>query len=131
MPHFEVDWDRRALGAAVEGRAEAWFLAHHGTSRLIARNFACKTGEIDLIFELEGARGRELVFVEVRARQKGGWVTGIESVTPTKRKRLSRAIARFVAAYRGSARAARVDILVWQMEGDAGTWTHYPNVRLD
>ncbi|MCM2279367.1 MAG: YraN family protein [Oligoflexia bacterium] len=102
--------------------AEAYLLAA-GNRTLLARNFRCKAGEIDLVFE---ERGVELVFVEVRCRLKGGWVDGVSSVTFGKQRRLKRAIAQFLARYRGQARSARVDLLAW----DGKAWEHLRDLRL-
>ncbi len=136
---MQTTLDKRAFGLRIENRAETWFTSKYPRARLVARNFTCKSGEIDLIFDVAG----ELVFVEVRARVRGAWVSGIESVTLRKRKRLERAIGVFLSRYRGSARTLRVDVLVFEMEsgmvselvwdqaGESGSWIHYPNVRLD
>ena len=43
--------------------------------RWLARNFLCRRGELDLVFEQTLATGaRELVLVEVRARRDGSWM---------------------------------------------------------
>lgn len=122
-------------GLQVESHAAEWFLAHHPNSRLIARNFRCKGGELDLVFEEEIAvdsaeavteGALELVFVEVRARREGSWVSGLESVGFRKRLRLGRAIQHFMVKYRGVASSARCDVLAW----DGRRWMHVPNVWL-
>lgn len=115
-------------GKAIEAQAEAWLERRYaGRARLVARGFRCKQGELDLVFELQEARGIELVFVEVRARGEGAWVDGLESVGPVKRRRLARTISVFLARYRGRARSARVDIVAW----NGREWRHVVNVRLD
>ena len=52
--------------------------------RILARNWRCRHGEIDLIAE----EGGTLVFAEVRMRSGGGFGGAAESVTAAKRERL-------------------------------------------
>jgi putative endonuclease len=52
--------------------------------RLLARNWRCRHGEIDLIAE----EGGTLVFAEVRMRSGSGFGGAAESVTTAKRQRL-------------------------------------------
>lgn len=60
--------------------------------RLQARNFSCKTGEIDLIM-----RDREtLVFVEVRFRQSNDFGRALETVTAKKQRKLLATANRFL-----------------------------------
>lgn len=55
---------------------------------LLASNWRCKGGEIDLI----ARHGNRLVFVEVRARRAESVDPALESITPHKRERLLTAI---------------------------------------
>jgi putative endonuclease len=52
--------------------------------RLIERNFTSRSGEIDIIMR----DGNEWVFVEVRLRESLEFGGGLESVTPSKQKKL-------------------------------------------
>ena len=52
--------------------------------RVLARNWRCRHGEIDLVAE----EGRTLVFAEVRYRSGEGFGGAAESVTAAKRARL-------------------------------------------
>lgn len=69
-------------GRAMEDRALAW-LEGRGL-KLVTRNFRCRGGEIDLILR----EGRELVFVEVRARSSNSHGGAAASITPAKQQRL-------------------------------------------
>jgi len=72
-------------GAAAEALA-AEFLVAHGLT-IIARNYRCRSGEIDLI-----ARDRDtLVFVEVRLRSSAAFGGAAASITAAKRQRIARA----------------------------------------
>ena len=75
---------RAMLGARAERRAER-FLKRRGL-RTVARNYARRTGEIDLVM----LHGDVLVFVEVRYRGEGAWSGGLESVDRNKQRRLWR-----------------------------------------
>jgi len=78
---------RQALGARGEDQAAAWYRAQG--YQIVARNWRCREGEIDLIC----ARGRTLVFCEVKTRSSLAYGHPAEAVTPTKQRRL-RTLAR-------------------------------------
>jgi len=78
-------------GAQAEALA-AGFLAARGL-RVLARNYRCRAGEIDLI-----ARDRDIiVFVEVRLRSSNAFGGAAASITATKRRRLERAARHYLA----------------------------------
>ncbi len=52
--------------------------------RIVASNYRCKSGEIDLIAEESG----HLVFIEVRAKRTNSYGSPAESVTHVKQQRL-------------------------------------------
>lgn len=78
---------------------------------LLARNFACRHGELDLVMRDRDA----IVFVEVRYRRNGAtsrFGGGIDSVGPQKRARLTRAASAYLAAHPQFARCAcRFDVV--------------------
>ncbi len=97
---------RLRLGAAGEQRAAAWYVAQGYT--VIARNWRCREGEIDLIC----ASGRVLVICEVKTRSSLAYGHPAEAVTPTKQRRL-RTLARvWLAEQEGQiwAEAIRFDV---------------------
>ena len=82
-------------GAAAEALA-ARFLAARGLT-IVARNYRCRSGEIDLI-----ARERDtLVFVEVRLRSSDAFGGARASITAAKRRRLERAAGHYLAQIGG------------------------------
>ncbi len=81
-----------ALGALAEDAA-ADFLTGRGL-RLLARNYHCRFGEIDLIM----TEGHTLVFVEVRYRRGKSFGGAVESITAAKREKLLRAARHYLAA---------------------------------
>jgi len=74
--------------------------------RILARNWRCRHGEIDLIAEERGT----LVFAEVRMRSPGGFGGAAESVTAAKRARIV-AAARLYLTRRPEA-ACRFDVFL-------------------
>ena len=84
--------------------------------RVLARNWRCRLGEIDLIAEEEGT----LVFAEVRLRSAGGFGGAAESVTAAKRSRLL-AAARLYLAGKPEA-ACRFDVFLVEGEPRQVRW---------
>ena len=62
MPEFQNGINKRALGARYE-RMAGRFLEEQGL-RILAYNFRCRWGEIDLV----AREGKTLAFVEVKYR---------------------------------------------------------------
>lgn len=73
---------RLRLGAVGEDRAAAWYVAQGYT--VVARNWRCREGEIDVIC----TRGGTLVFCEVKTRSSLAYGHPAEAVTPAKQRRL-------------------------------------------
>lgn len=74
--------------------------------RIVARNWRCRHGEIDLIAE----DGAVLVFAEVRLRRAAAFGGAGESITAAKRARLLAAARLYLAGRRE--RACRFDVLL-------------------
>jgi putative endonuclease len=77
---------RRSLGNAGEATAAAWYEANG--YQVVARNWRCRQGEIDLIVR----RGHLIAFCEVKTRRSQAFGQPAEAVTREKRARL-RAVA--------------------------------------
>lgn len=112
----------RSHGSRIETEALEYFNQRRRI-RVLALNYARRTGEIDLILEEERGGRVELVFVEVRARENGALQSGIESVGLAKRLKLVRTARQFLVRYKGPASAIRFDILDWDGRG----WAHLEN----
>lgn len=80
------------LGQSAESHAET-FLKTHGL-KLVARNWRCRFGEIDLIMQ----DGATLVFIEVRLRSRSDFGGAAASVTPAKQKKLLAAARQYLGA---------------------------------
>jgi len=75
---------------------------------LLARNYRCRRGEIDLVMR----EGQTVVFVEVRLRRRGGYGTAADSVTAAKRDKLIHSALHFLGARPGLAgRPVRFDVM--------------------
>ncbi|WP_370855808.1 YraN family protein [Pandoraea communis] len=103
------------LGESFEGRAQT-LLERRGW-RLVARNYRCRGGEIDLIMR---DRAGVLVFVEVRARSRSDFGGAAESITRTKRRRLALA-ARHYLLRRPAARC-RFDVVAFDGHPPVACW---------
>jgi len=91
-----VSQGRCRLGRRGEEVA-AQYLLRRGC-RILARNYRCPLGELDLVAEEDGV----IVFVEVKTRRGGRAGTGAQAVTTHKRRRLLR-LARYYLAVHGLA----------------------------
>jgi putative endonuclease len=80
----------RSAGDAAEAHAQA-FLEQRGL-RLLERNWACRSGELDLVM----LDGDTVVFVEVRYRRHAGWGGALASVDARKQQKLIRAAQLFL-----------------------------------
>ncbi len=81
---------RQGLGRRGEDLAATWY-ADHGYE-VLARNWRCRTGELDLIV----AQGRLVVFCEVKSRTTDLFGTPAEAVTRAKQTRIRRLAARWL-----------------------------------
>lgn len=95
-----------AVGEQAERHAER-YLRDRGYD-LLARNYSCRAGELDLIMR----KGDTLVFVEVRYRRGAGFGGPAESIDANKRKRLRTTAEHFLQRYRGEAyESCRFDVM--------------------
>jgi putative endonuclease len=96
---------RRALGAAGEARAAAWYRARG--YRIVAQNWRCREGEIDLVAVRRGV----LVVVEVKTRRTDRFGAPAEAVTRSKQLRLRRLAVRFLQETDARPRSIRFDVV--------------------
>ncbi len=85
--------------------------------RVLARNWRCRHGEIDLVAE----EGGTLVFAEVRLRHDARFGGAAESITAAKRSRLLAAARLYLS--RRPETACRFDVLLLDsLEADRIQW---------
>lgn len=96
---------RSRLGKSAEIAAAAE-LGRRGY-RIVASNYSCRTGEIDLIAEHLDS----LVFVEVRCKRTDAFGTPAESVTPAKQRKIIATAQHYLEANKFWDRACRFDVV--------------------
>lgn len=92
------------IGASAEALA-CQYLQQQGL-KLIAKNFRCKSGEIDLIMQ----EGQTLVFVEVRLRSNRRFGDAGSSIDTNKQRKLIRAAEHYLQLHGNH--ACRFDALL-------------------
>ena len=112
---------RVTIGKEGEQAAED-YLSQHGY-RILARNWRCEAGEIDIVAEW----GETIVFVEVRSRKAySRFGEPEESVDARKQRRIRRASEWFLRQYRLFDRKVRFDVIGIRWEGAKADIHHIP-----
>jgi len=78
--------------------------------KIIARNWHCRQGELDIVAVLPEALVKTIVVVEVRARASNYFGSAFESVTQAKQTKLRIAIKKFLDSHKFSYSAVRFDV---------------------
>jgi putative endonuclease len=115
---------RRRLGNFGEAAAAA-HLTRQGYT-LLARQWRCSAGEIDLVAQQRDV----LVFVEVRTRRGGAYGSPEESITAAKQARLVALAYAYLAAHElGDAQPWRIDVIAIEVDGRGriSRLEHLPN----
>jgi putative endonuclease len=95
---------RRLLGVEGEAAAARWYQAHG--YEVVARNWRCAEGELDLVAK----RGSTLVFCEVKTRSSDRFGSPAEAVTFARQRRLRGAALRYLASGESRAKHLRFDV---------------------
>lgn len=115
--------DSRALGQWGEERA-ARYLRLHGY-RIVARNFSCRMGEVDIIAAKRGF----LAFVEVKTRSSRSFAEAREFVSAAKQRRVRTAALCYLAK-NPTERQPRFDIIeVYTPECSGGRRTEINHIE--
>ena len=96
---------RHRLGTSGERRAAQRYEAMG--YEVVARNWRCTEGELDLV----ARKGDVLAFVEVKTRASDRFGHPAEAVTPAKQRRIRRLAGRFCADTGNRARILRFDVV--------------------
>lgn len=86
--------------------------------KIIARNFSCRWGEIDIIAEYAGV----LVFVEVKTRKTDAYGAPEEAVDWKKIRHLQRVAQFYLVHFAEAQRPSRFDVI-------AVTWNEIPRIN--
>jgi putative endonuclease len=96
---------RRQVGADGEAAAARWYEAHgYG---VVARNWRCRAGEVDIIARRPGI----VVFAEVKTRGTTTFGSGAEAVTWRKQQRLRRLAVTWLAEAAVHEHTIRFDVV--------------------
>jgi putative endonuclease len=89
--------------------------------KILARNYRCRGGEVDVVAEDRGT----VVFVEVKERHGASHGSAVEAVTPAKRRKVVMAARAYAATHGLTDAPSRFDVVAidWGPEG--------PRVRHD
>ena len=101
MPTPDDPREESALSSHRIGAIGEELARHHLEAkgyRVVATNYRCRWGEIDLV----ARDGREWVFVEVRARRSGAYGSPEESLTEVKARHLTLAAQDFLSRHEGA-----------------------------
>lgn len=109
------DHDTTARRGRLAEDCAARFLEGHRLT-VIARNYRCGGGEIDLICR----DGRTLVFVEVRLRCNGDFGGAAASITLVKQRRIALAARHYLATTGKHRLACRFDCVL--LDGENIEW---------
>lgn len=82
--------------------------------RIVARNWRCRIGELDLVVERRGV----LVFCEVKSRRGSAFGVGYEAVTRRKQAKLRSLAEAFLQATNSRPQAIRFDVASVAVRGE-------------
>ena len=108
----------RRQGNKAEEQA-AQYLKEKGY-KILARNFSCRVGEIDIISQ---DKQKILVFVEVKQRKTNLFGGGLAAVNKAKQRRITLTAAAYIKKTKINYTALRFDIITVT----AGVLQHYEN----
>jgi putative endonuclease len=105
--------ERQLLGADGEQVAERYLRRQRYV--ILARNYRCRSGEVDLI----ALDRRTVVFIEVKTRTQSGFGSPLEAVDRRKQRQIRRAAQYYLAENRLQGRDGRFDVVgVWWEHGE-------------
>jgi putative endonuclease len=99
--------DTQLLGQWGQKQCEKFYKAKG--CRTLARNFARRTGEIDLII---GQTDGTVVFVEVKTRSSENYAKAESAVTYSKKSRMVKAARLFIKEYKLENYPMRFDVVI-------------------
>jgi putative endonuclease len=106
---LESDRRRRSLGQRGEAIAVA-YLQRHGYA-ILARNWRCAVGELDIV----ARDGDCLALVEVRARHGDTYGSAEDSITPRKQAKLVEVAQTYLQATAQEDSTWRIDVIAIQI----------------
>lgn len=90
---------------------------------VLARNYRCEHGEVDIV----ARRGRRIVFCEVKTRRSDRFGLPAEAVGPVKQARLRRLAAHWLGSFHPGAAEVRFDVVSVIVRDGRAEVTHIPD----
>lgn len=97
----------RNSGLGIQGEELAASYLEQAGLKIVARNYRCRGGEVDII----ARDGKTLVFVEVKSRRNLAYGVPQLAVTPFKQRQISKAALTWLAKNRQQDVPARFDVI--------------------
>ena len=91
--------------------------------KILAQNFSCPVGEIDIV----ARDGETIVFVEVKTRRSMSYGSGRLAITPQKKKKISMTALFYLKANRQMDQPGRFDVITVQTGGRGQEIDHIQN----
>ena len=113
--------ERKDKGDRGEERAAA-FLRKEGY-RILARNYRCPLGEMDII----AREGKTVVFIEVKARSSKRFGSPLEAIGPQKQRRMTAIALCYLKGQGWLGMPARFDVAAVNLHEGSETVTLYRN----
>ena len=104
--------DRLSLGRWGEQQAARYL--RRRLYRIVATNYRCRHGEIDLIAQ----RGKTLAFVEVKTRRGRCFGAPQEAVTPRKQQQIIATANHYLMTQQPSMQTLRFDVIAVDVDGE-------------
>jgi putative endonuclease len=102
------------------GERAAWAAYRRRGYRLLARNWRCPLGELDLVLTVSGT----IVFCEVKARTSTGLGGPFEAVSASKQRRVRTLAEAFIRSRGLGAQSFRFDVASVLLHADGRTDVH-------
>lgn len=115
----------RHLQDGVRGERTAERFLKNQKHQVLARNYHCPGGELDLVTRDVDT----IVFVEVKARRDDSAADPLEAVAPVKWSRVERAALHFRARHRLEDSPCRFDLITIIWNGDEARIEHIENAH--
>lgn len=115
----------RNLQDGVRGERTAEKFLKNQKHQVLARNYHCLGGELDLVTRDVDT----IVFVEVKARRDDSAADPLEAVAPVKWSRVERAALHFRARHRLEDSPCRFDLITIVWKGDEARIEHIENAH--
>ncbi|MCC3381370.1 YraN family protein [Paenibacillus farraposensis] len=112
--------DQRKAKGTMGEQAAALYLEERGY-HILARNWRCRSGELDLVAKQKGT----FVFIEVRSRSGSKYGTPAESVTARKITQVRQTAAVYLHMNGIGDAPIRFDMLAVQLTGEAAVVTEH------